>query len=594
MAQELFERVDRKVGNLLDDVLNGRIGLPDLQRPFVWADSKVRNLFDSMMKGFPIGYVMLWASPTDYINTKTIGVGEKQFKRPDDLVIDGQQRLTSLLAAMSGSEVLDKNFKRRRIRISFDPLERNFEVWTQAYERSHQYISDISEVFKAHDNLEISKYRRNLIQRMDEGRKRNDQPLLTDAEQDRIEDNINLLLSLRNYTIPTLRILPQADEEDVAEIFRRVNSGGQNLNENNFIETLLAVYDNDIHDNIKKFCSESRVPAKGTSYNQIIDVEPSHIIRVAIAYGFHRARMRYGYKLLRGDDLDAGTTSSETREKNIQIFSDALDKVLNLNDWHNFLNLFSEAGYVGKDLIRSKYVVVFSYVFYLIGRYEYNVSPLVLRHTITRWIFMSTITSFYSSSPESTVERQMADLRNIQSGGEFVRYLEDTIKLRMNDTYFNIELEKELVTSSVSSPLWCGYIASINVLGTPMLFSNTPQSKYWLVGTDGDKKAIDKHHIFPKHYLETIGITDDRDRNQLANFTYLDYNTNIDISDSEPAKYVERFKAKLGEKEYAKHLVDNAIPMGFEKMDYYTFLEIRRKMMADIINNAYKKLWQIE
>ena len=148
----------------------------------------------------------------------------------------------------------------------FDPLERNFEVWTQAYERSHQYISDISEVFKAHENLEISKYRRNLIQRMDEGRKRNDQPLLTDAEQDRIEDNINLLLSLRNYTIPTLRILPQADEEDVAEIFRRVNSGGQNLNENNFIETLLAVYDNDIHDKIKKFCSESRVPAKGTSY----------------------------------------------------------------------------------------------------------------------------------------------------------------------------------------------------------------------------------------------------------------------------------------------------------------------------------------
>ena len=108
MAQELFERVDRKVGNLLDDVINGRIGLPDLQRPFVWADAKVRNLFDSMMKGFPIGYVMLWASPADYTNTKSIGVGEKEFKRPDDLVIDGQQRLTSLLAAMTGMEVLDK------------------------------------------------------------------------------------------------------------------------------------------------------------------------------------------------------------------------------------------------------------------------------------------------------------------------------------------------------------------------------------------------------------------------------------------------------------------------------------------------------
>ena len=594
MAQELFERVDRKVGNLLDDVINGRIGLPDLQRPFVWADAKVRNLFDSMMKGFPIGYVMLWASPADYTNTKSIGVGEKEFKRPDDLVIDGQQRLTSLLAAMTGMEVLDKNFKPRRIKISYDPLEKDFQVWTQAFERSYKYIADISEVFKAHDNLVISKFRRAIVNRMNEGRTKNEQPELTEEEQDRIEDNINALLGLRNYTIPTLRILSKADEEDVAEIFRRVNSGGQNLNENNFIETLLAVYDNEMHDKIKKFCSDSRVPAKNTSYNQIIDVDPSHIIRVAIAYGFHRARMRYGYKLLRGDDLDAGTTSVETREKNMQIFREALDRVINLNDWHAFINLFSEAVYLGKDLVRSNYVVVFSYVFYLMGKYEYNVSPLVLRHAIIRWIFMSTITSFYSSSPETTVERQMADLRNIHNGEEFVRYLDDMVKLRMNETYFSVELVKDLVSSSASSPLWFGYIASINVLGTPMLFSNTPQSKYWLIGTDGEKKSIDKHHIFPKHYLETIGIASDRDRNQLANFTYLDYNTNIDISDDEPALYVERYKSKLGEDNYAKHLADNAIPLGFEHLDYFEFLDERRKLMAGIIKKAYMKLWQSE
>ena len=592
MAQELFERVDRKVGNLLDDVMNGRIGLPDLQRPFVWADSKVRNLFDSMMKGFPIGYVMLWASPTDYTNTKSIGVGDKQFKRPDDLVIDGQQRLTSLLAAISGMEVLDKNFKPRRIKISFDPLEKDFQVWTQAFERSPKYIADISEVFKAHETLQISKFRRSIINRMNEGRLKNDQPELTDEEQDQIEDNINALLNLRNYTIPTLRILSKTDEEDVAEIFRRVNSGGQNLNENNFIETLLAVYDNEMHDKIKQFCADSRVPAKNTSYNQIIDVDPSHIIRVAIAYGFHRARMRYGYKLLRGDDLDAGTTSVETREKNMQVFGEALDRVINLNDWHAFINLFSEAGYLGKDLVRSNYVVVYSYVFYLMGKYEYNVSPLVLRHAIIRWIFMSTITSFYSSSPESTVERQMADLRNIHNAEEFIAYLDDAVKLKMNDTYFSVELEKELISSSASSPLWFGYIASINVLGTPMLFSNTPQSKYWLIGSDGDKKSIDKHHIFPKHYLENIGIESDRDRNQLANFTYLDYNTNIEISDDAPGLYIERYKAKLGEDDYAKHLADNAIPIGFEKMDYFEFLDVRRKLMAGIIKKAYNKLWQ--
>lgn len=590
--EELFERIDRSVGNLLDDVKIGRIGLPDLQRPFVWPDTKVRNLFDSMMKGFPIGYVMLWASPSNYNNTKNIGEGDKKYKHPDDLVIDGQQRLTSLLAAITGIKVLDKNFVRRRIKISFDPLTKEFQVWTKAYERSYQYISDIADVFKAHENLEISKFRRNLVKRMNEGRKKSDQSELTEEEVDRIEDNINSLLSLRNYTIPTLRILSKADEEDVAEIFRRVNSGGQNLNENNFIETLLAVYDNNIHDKIKKFCADSRIPAKGTSYNQIIEVDPSHIIRVAIGYGFHRARMRYGYKLLRGDDLEAGTTSVETRERNMKIFRGALERAINLNDWHSFINLFSEAGYLGKDMVRSNYVVVYSYVLYLIGKYEYRVSPTLLRQTIIRWIFMTTITSFYSSSPESTVERQMADLRNIYSAEDYIDYLDRSVKMRMNETFFSVVLVNDLTSSSANSPLWYGYVAAINVLGTPMLFSNTPQSKYWIIGADGDKRAIDKHHIFPKHFLETVGIGDDRSRNQLANFTYLDYNTNIDISDDPPSLYVERFKVKLGEEVYAKHLENNAIPLNFDKMNYFEFLEKRRKLMADIIKKAYNKLWQ--
>lgn len=592
MAQELFERVDRKVGNLLNEVIEGKIGLPDLQRPFVWSDTKVRDLFDSMMKGFPVGYVMLWASPEDYTNTKTIGNNEKQFKRPDDLVIDGQQRLTSLLAAISGTKVKDKNFKERRIRISFDPLTREFQSWTNATEKDYQMIADIADVFSAHDNLQTSAYRRNLYKRMDEGRQKKGEPILTDEERDVIEDNINLLLNLRNYTIPTLRILSKADEEDVAEIFRRVNSGGQNLNENNFIETLLAVYDNDIHDKIMRFCAESRIPANGTSYNHIIQADPSHIIRVAIAYGFHRARMKYGYKLLRGNDLESGVVSEETRQQNFQIFKEALERVVNLNDWHSFLNLFAKAGYLNKDQVRSDYAVVFSYVFYLIGKYEYNVPQIVLQNAIVRWIFMVTITSFYSNSPESKVERQMADLRQVKTADQFIQYLDDSIKREMNDSYFSISLIENLTSSSANSPVWYGYIAALNIIGHPMLFSTSNLSSFMVLGADGMKKSIDKHHIFPKHYLETIGIEDDRERNQLANFTYLDYQTNIDISDDAPSMYIDRYKQKLGIEAYEEHCRNNALPIGFESMEYADFLIERRKLMAEIIKKAYNKLWE--
>lgn len=135
MGRELFENIPSKVSDLLNDVKNGRIGLPDLQRPFVWKDNKVRELLDSMMKGYPIGYIMLWASPDDYANTAQIGKNDKVYKQPDDLVIDGQQRLTALLAAMYGVTIRDKNYAERKIRISFNPLTREFAVWTQAFER---------------------------------------------------------------------------------------------------------------------------------------------------------------------------------------------------------------------------------------------------------------------------------------------------------------------------------------------------------------------------------------------------------------------------------------------------------------------------
>ncbi len=112
MASTLFKNVPSKVGDIINDVMTGRIGLPDLQRPFVWRDNKVRELLDSMIKGYPIGYIMLWESPNNYETKKSgIGSNEKTYDEPKELVIDGQQRLTALVAAMYGVKVKDKNFK---------------------------------------------------------------------------------------------------------------------------------------------------------------------------------------------------------------------------------------------------------------------------------------------------------------------------------------------------------------------------------------------------------------------------------------------------------------------------------------------------
>ena len=590
MGKELFDNIPSKVADLLSDVKNGRIGLPDLQRPFVWKDNKVRELLDSMMKGYPIGYIMLWSSPDNYENTDHIGKNEKTFKRPEDLVIDGQQRLTALLAAIYGVTIKDKNYNERTIKISFNPLTREFAVWTQAYERNPEWISEISRVFAADQEHNVSKFRKAFIKSANESREKNNENLLTEDEEDLIEKNINDLLNLGIYSLPTLKINSKADEQDVADIFVRVNSGGQTLTEKNFIETLIAVYDNDVHNKINQFCAASRVPADKTSYNQILFVDPSHLIRMSVGVGFRRARLRYAYMLLRGKNLKTGEITQTVRENNLRIFKNSLDIVTNLNNWHSFMNLFVSAGYLKSSFVASSNAVVFSYVLYLIGKYDYKVSSVDLQRIICKWIFMSTITGFYTSSTETEVEKQFADLRDVHNANEFVAYLDSVIKNRFTDDYFTYSLPSELNSSSATSPAWYGYIAALNVLGTPMLFSNVPLSQYFVTGANGGKNSIDKHHIFPKHYLEQIGYNNDRDRNQIANFTYLDYTTNIDISDAPPTEYVARYKDKIGKDAYKLACAQNALPENFELLPYPDFLAQRRILMAKIVKSAYEKL----
>lgn len=591
MGKELFKNIPSKVGDLVKDVRNGRIGLPDLQRPFVWKDNKVRELFDSMLKGYPIGYIMLWESPADYESKKsTIGNNDKTYDEPKELVIDGQQRLTALVAAMFAVKVKDKNFVEREIKISYNPLTCEFAVWSQAYEKDPDWISRISDIFLAKEDNSISSLRRRYIKEANESRLKKEVPPLTDTEEDKIEDNINALLNLLDYSLPTLEISYNADEEDVADIFVRVNSGGQKLTENNFIQTLISVYENETGDRINAFSAESRIPANNTSYNTLLAVEPSHLIRMAVGVGFRRARLRYAYMLLRGKNLETGKFSAEERSENLRIFKDALDKVMNLNNWHGFINIVGEAGYISSKLIASSNAVVFSYVLYLIAKYDYKLDAAQLKKCISKWFFMSSITYFYTNATETTVEKQFADLRDVHSTADFILYIDRVIETRFTDDYFRLTLPNELNSAAAISPVWYGYVAAQIILSMPMLFSNTPVSKYFVLGSSGTKNAIDKHHIFPKNYLTTIGFDTDRDRNQIANYTYLDFSTNIEISDKPPIDYVSYYRHKLGEEGYRKACENHALPDNFENMEYMDFLSQRRILMAQTVQKAYQRL----
>lgn len=591
MSQQLFKNVPYDLRTLLNDVNIGRIGLPDLQRPFVWKDNKIRELLDSMIKGFPIGYIMLWESPQIYDSNKSghIGIEAKKIDVPKSLVIDGQQRLTALLGAIYGIKVKDKDYNEKNIRISYNPIKVKFEVWSQAYDRDPEWISQISDVFSADLDHALPSFRKKYIREYNASREKNGLDVLSD-EEDMIESNLNRLLELLTYNLPVMEISDKASEEDVSDIFVRVNSGGAQLTEKNFIETLLAVYDNDIFKKINKFCKDSHTAKDGTSFNNIIVLEPSFILRTTIALAFKRARLKYAYMLLRGKDLKTGEFAEDIREDNLKLFRDKLNLVMDLNNWHSYLNLYAQVGYLNSSLISSNISVVYSYALYLIGKYDYKVKSIELQDIIKKWIFMTTITSFFSNSTETTFEKILADLREVKSDKDFIDYLSSQINNKLTDDFFNVTLPELFKTSGNQSPAWFGFVASIIVLDVPILFGTTTLAHFFVPGINGSKKATDKHHIFPKNYLAKQGITDDRIRNQTANFTYLDYQTNIDIGDDAPNEYVNRYKDKLGIEAYNLTLSQNAIPTGFENMSYDEFLEKRRRLMSNTVRAAFKKI----
>lgn len=589
MSNSIYRPVSLEVGNILKDVQTGKIGLPDLQRPFVWRNDKVRQLLDSMLRGYPIGYIMLWESPADYGDKKTsIGTNAKAYEAPKELVIDGQQRLTALLSSLYGVPVKDKDFKERTIRIAFDPVGRAFENADAATDRDPRFIPSVSDAFAANRENRLSGFRRAFIRRLNEGNAKKGGQALTDEQEDAVERGINALLGLERYLLPTLEITSDADEEMVSDIFVRVNSQGQSLKQDDFIMTLLSVYEPEMRSRIESFCADSHVPADGTSYNHLVKVSATHVIRAAVGLGFKRGRLRYAYQILRGKDLKTGETSPETRADNFCKFGEALDRVLDLNNWKAFINTLGEAGYISSGQVTSANALFFNYAFYLIGRYEFKMAPLDIKRLIRRWFFASSLTGFYISSFESDFERQLNEVSQLKTAEEYVAYFNKSLSALMTDDYFSLTLPNDLDANEAAGPTWQGFVAAQVVLGCKALFSTVPVSQLISDGASGSKKAVDKHHLFPDNHLKETGHLSNRSNR--ANFTYADYDNNIYISDDAPSVYVAKYRKALGEAAYEEACQQHALPIGFEDMDYEVFISKRRALMAQLIKKGYERL----
>ena len=589
MAAPLFEPVNRTVENLISDIVEGSIGLPDLQRPFVWKDSDVRDLLDSMLHGYPIGYCILWEAPDDQEDKKaSIGLNSKAYSAPKDLVIDGQQRLTALTSALYGVTVKDQSFSDRTIRIAYDPLAREFHTWDAAIAKDARYIPDISKAFIAKKDNRSPKFRNDYIKGLDEARKKNGKQPLDDDERAEVENGINELLDLETkYLIPVLTI-KHANEEQMSQIFIRVNSGGTKLTEDDFIMTLLSVYEPQTRQRIEDWCEASHKPGTSTSYNPLLVVKPSHVIRSAVGLGFGRGRLRYARLILNGRDLTTGVTSAALRAKNFGLYDDALDKVLNLNDWHAFINALGEAGYLNRGMVSSENTIPLSYTISLIAKHQFHIAGTELQRLSQRWFFMALITQLYTGNFESVFEQELNAIGELSDAGEFRSWVDQEIAARLTDDFFKVTLPNEFDKNRASGPVWNAFLASQVILGCRVLFGTATIAQLLIPASSGTKKSYDKHHIFPSIFLK--GGPYDGLKDRRANFACVDYQKNNYISDDDPKVYVAKFRNALGNDAYRTSCKENALPVGFEDMAYPDFLAKRRVLMAQLIKDAFQHL----
>ena len=579
MSSTLFNQVNYTLGSLMNAIELGTIGLPDLQRPFVWKNTKVRNLFDSMYRGFPVGYLLLWQN-ANAEGAYGIGSDEKQ-KVPNQLIVDGQQRLTSLYAVIKGVKVFRADYKEELIQIAFNPLMERFEVADAAIKRDRSFIPNISVLWRPDADLFglVDTYLESL----------SSVQTLEAEETLRVKKSVTRLQNMMAFPFTALTLAPDIDEEQVSEIFVRINSAGKSLNQADFILTLMSVFWDKGRSELENFCRRARIPSTSISspYNQFIDPSPDQLLRTSICIGFRRSRLKSVYSILRGKALDTSAFGTDSRKMQFKILKEAQENVLDLHNWRDFLKSVHRAGFRSRQMISSENNLVFSYSLFLLGRIDYGVDGDMLERLIAQWFFMTALTGRYTGSPETVMEMDLARFRDMKDAEGFTSVLRSTCSAVLTRDYWSITLPNDLATSSARSPSLLAFIAALSLLDARALFSRTKVSDLLSPTIPSSGHSLERYHLFPRKYLMSKGISVTRQVNQIANYTVLEGKSHTKVSDQSPVIFVPKLRERFSHREIERMYYWHALPEEWEKMNYTDFLRVRRERMAKVIGDAY-------
>ena len=607
MIIEKYNPNSLSVSAILGLIASGDIAIPEIQRPFVWKKTQVRDLLDSLYKGYPTGYLIIWKNPNVKLKDGSVSSGKK-------ILIDGQQRVTALMTAIAGIPVVNANYKKERIKIAFNPFEalsedkdaEIFAVQDQSHLKGKKWIPDVAEIFK--NNFSVFSFIMKYC---------SDNPDIDPETLDKILTNLR---SIGNRLIGVIELSENLDIDIVTDIFIRINSKGTALSQGDFVMSKIAAdesfggnmlrkaidyfahlcVDPTFYDYIKENDADfvqseymSKLAWLRNDKETVYDPECDDILRVAFMHMYPRAKLADLVSLLSGRDF-------ETREYKIEITEDTYSKlkqgvlnVINQNNFTQFMLAIKGAGFISNKLVNSKMALDFAYALYLRLTISKEVSVSEVKRIVQKWYVLSVLTGRYSSSPETAFYK---DIRLINEKG-VVATLNDIEAATLSDNFWDVAVVQDLAYTSTINPTYLVYLAAQVYRNDMSLLSNNISVRYLI------EMAGDVHHIFPKEYLKANGFSRNQ-YNQNANYAYLDTQVNKSIGKKAPNLYFAEAVKQCDTKQITcgsitdidvlkANLIANCIPFEVCSMDYANyeaFLAERRKRMSQKIKEYYNSL----
>ena len=586
------------VETLLSWIKSGDIAIPEIQRPFVWKATKVRDLIDSLYKGYPVGYIITWRNPDVKLKNGELSAGKK-------VLIDGQQRITAITAAIVGQRVLNNNYKEVNIRISFNPIDEKFEVLNKAIEKSTEWIDNINPIIN--DEVSITKAIRHYLS------------LNPDVDEDLIEDRIEKLKRIKAQQVGIIELDHTLDIDTVTEIFIRINQKGVVLSNADFVMSKIAADEahggNKMRKMVDYFC---RLLVDKSFHKNILDNDSSFLttdyyksikwmatgaddlyvpnyidmLRVAFTYKFSRGKFSDLVALLSGRNFETRTYEDEISEASYLSLGEGLMDFVDQTNYQRFIMILKSTGLISHKLISSKNSINFAYALYLKLRNE-GLGEQEVQGYVKKWLVMSMFIGRYSGSAESRIDE---DIKQINEKG-IAEYLLQMERNNLGEGFWDFKILNDLETSSVNNNAYNLYLAA-QCTGNSTAFLSKTMKISSLIEQRG---AI--HHIFPKKYLMDNGYAP-KAYNQVANFVYTESSTNIKVGKMAPIEYLAKVKDQISkevndistldsESGLGENIIQNDIPEFIETAtyaDYDKFLKERRKLMAKKLKTFYKEL----